>query len=115
MREWEVRLALQAQEQIREIILYERDELCMPRAAERLFEELSNAIENLKCMPRRFRVVEVEPLQSAEVRRMNVDKYSVFYIADEKACAVVVFAVLYGTPSERTLLRAFHEQGISSE
>lgn len=109
MREWKVRLTPQAQEQIREIVLYERDDLCMPQAARRLFEELAKAIEGLARMPDRFRIVEVKPLQSAGVRRMNVRKYSVFYIADEAMGVVGVFAVLYGTPSEQRLLRAFQD------
>lgn len=42
----------------------------------------------LSRMPFRFRQVEVEPLLSAGVCRMNVRKYSVFYVFDEEGPAV---------------------------
>lgn len=49
--------------------------------------------------PFRFRQVEVEPLLSAGVRRVNVCKYSVLYVVDEERSAMDVFAVLYGSPT----------------
>lgn len=110
MHERKVRLTPQAQRQIREIVLYERDELCMPQAAQRLLEDLTKASEGLSSMPSRFRVIGVEPLLSAGVRRMNVRKYSIFYTADEMMGVVSLFAVLYGAPSEQRLLRVFKDE-----
>ena len=63
----------------------------------------------LSRMPFRFRQVEVEPLLSAGVRRMNVCKYSVFYVVDEERSAVDVFAVLHGSPTNQCLRKAFQE------
>lgn len=108
--EWEVRVTPQALEQIRDAVVYVRDELCMPQAAQRLFDDLTAAIDGLSTMPRRFRVVDVEPLLSAGVRRMNVRKYSVFYtVSDGERHVVHVFAVLYGTPSSQRLKNLFLE------
>lgn len=63
----------------------------------------------LSRMPFRFRQVEVEPLLSAGVRRMNVCKYLAFYVVDEERSAVDVFAVLYGSPADQRLRKAFQE------
>ena len=38
---------------------------------------------------------------------MNVRGYSLFYRVDETSSTVDVFAVLYGTPSDARLRRAF--------
>ena len=63
----------------------------------------------LSRMPFRFRQGEGEPLLSAGGRRMNVCKDSVFYVVDEERSAVDVFAVLYGSPADQRLRKAFQE------
>jgi plasmid stabilization system protein ParE len=65
-------------------------------------------------MPNRFHAVGIEPLLSSGVRRMNVRGYSIFYRVDEASSTVGVFAVLYGTPSDARLRRAF-QGGTGSE
>ena len=109
MREYEVRVAPSAMAQVMEAVRYVRDELCMPQAAEDLFDELESRISGLSRMPSRFREVDVEPLLSAGVRRMNVRRYSVFYTVDDEELVVSVFAVLYGAPSDRRLRKVFEE------
>ena len=107
MHSYEVRVAPSAMAQIRDAVRYVRDELCMPQAAARLLDEIEDAVSGLSSMPNRFRVVGVEPLLSAGVRRVNVRDYSLFYRVDEMGLTVDVFAVFYGTPSDARLRRAF--------
>ena len=109
MCEYEVLVSPSAMDHISEAVRYVRDELCMPQAASVLLGDLESAIMGLSRMPSRFRLVEVEPLLSAGVRRMNVRKYSVFYVVDEERSAVDVFAVLYGSPTDQRLRKAFQE------
>jgi plasmid stabilization system protein ParE len=94
-------------EQVSIAVLYVRDELCMPQAAARLLDEIEEAVSSLSSMPNRFHAVGVEQLLSSGVRRMNVRGYSIFYRVDEASSTVDVFAVLYGTPSDARLRRAF--------
>jgi plasmid stabilization system protein ParE len=100
--------------QVGDAVLYVRDELCMPQAAARLLDEIEGAVKGLSGMPNRFHAVGVEPLLSSGVRRMNVRGYSIFYRVDEASSTVDVFAVLYGTPSDARLRRAF-QGGTGSE
>ena len=109
MREYEVHLAPSAIAQITEATRYVRDELCMPQAAANLLGELEAKISGLSRMPFRFRTVDVEPLLLAGIRRMNVRKYSVYYVIDDEKPIVSVFAVLYGTPSDCRLQKVFEE------
>ena len=109
MREHEVRVSPSAMNQMSEAVRYVHDELFMPQAAFDLLGDLESAIMGLSRMPFRFRQVEVEPLLSAGVRRMNVCKYSVFYVVDEERSAVDVFAVLHGSPTNQCLRKAFQE------
>lgn len=114
MRSYEVRVTPSAMEQVGTAVLYVRDELCMPQAAARLLDEIEEAVSSLSSMPNRFHAVGVDPLLSSGVRCMNVRGYSVFYRVDEVSSTVVVFAVLYGTPSDARLRRAF-QSGMGSE
>lgn len=107
MRRYEVRLTPSAMSQVADAVRFVRDDLNMPQAAARLMEELEEAVAGLASMPKRFHAVDVEPLLSAGVRRMNVRKYSVFYKVDEASSAVDVFTVLYGTPSGERIGRVF--------
>lgn len=109
MREYEVRVLPSAMGQILDSVRYVRDELCMPKAAVDLLDDLESAIAGLSRMPSRFRRVEVEPLLSAGVRRMNVRKYSIFYTVDSDRLVVNVFAVLYGSATSQRLRKAFQE------
>ncbi|MDO4403585.1 MAG: type II toxin-antitoxin system RelE/ParE family toxin [Atopobiaceae bacterium] len=107
MREYEVHVSPSAMGQISDAVRYVRDELCMPKAASDLLDDLESAIMGLSRMPSRYRRVEVEPLLSAGVRRMNARRYSVFYVINDDKSVVDVFAVLYGSPTEQRLRKAF--------
>lgn len=109
MCEYEVRVSPSVMNQMSEAVRYVHDELFMPQAAFDLLGDLEPAIMGLSRMPFRFRRVEVEPLSSAGVRCMNVCKYSVLYVVDEERSTVVVFAVLYGSPTDQRLRKAFQE------
>ena len=101
--------------QVSDAVHYVRDELCMPRAAVRLLDEIEEAVKGISSMPNNgFHTVGVEPLLSSGVRRMNVRGYSIFYRVDETSSTVDVFAALYGTPSDARLRRAF-QSGMGSE
>ena len=114
MSSYEVRVTPSAMAQIWDAVCYVRDELCMPQAAVRLLDEIEEAVRGLSSMPNRFHAVGVEPLLSSGVRRMNVRGYSIFYRVDEASLTMDVLAVLYGTPSDARLRRAF-QSGTGSE
>ena len=114
MSSYEVRVTPSAMAQIWDAVCYVRDELCMQQAAVRLLDEIEEAVRGLSSMPNRFHAVGVEPLLSSGVRRMNVRGYSIFYRVDEASSTVDVSAVLYGTPSDARLRRAF-QSGMGSE
>lgn len=114
MRSYGMRVTPSAMAQIGDAVRYVRDDLCMPQAAAKLLDEIEEAVGSLSSMPNRFHVVRIEPLLSSGVRRMNVRGYSIFYRVDETSSTVNVFAVLYGTPSDARLRRAF-QSGTGSE
>lgn len=109
MGEYAVVVASLATEQIYEAVSNVRDELSMPKSAEQLLDELSSAIEGLSRMPSRFRTVYEDPGGHRTVRRRNVRKYTILYFVNENEGIVNVFAVLYGSPSDRRLARLVND------
>lgn len=101
--EYEVSVVPLAVEQVTDAVAYVRDALTMPKAARQLFDELSSAIVGLSRMPNRFRAVYRDTRSHIVVRRRNVRKYAIFYLVDDRRKTVAVFAVLYGSPSDRRI------------
>ena len=67
------------------------------------YNRIADAILKLEMFPERFRLPEPEPWHSMEMRRMNVDNYSVFYII--RGDTVFVTDVLYNASDIENRLR----------
>ena len=86
-----------------------RNDLGMPNAADRLFDDLASAAAGLARMPKRFRVAYENASDALSVRRMNVRKYVVLYVVDDDEGVVTIIAVLYGSLSQRRIKRVLEE------
>ena len=64
-----------------------------PENAMGQYDRIADAILKLETLPERFRIMELEPEHSKEIRRMPVDNYSVFYVV--RGNSVIVTDVLY--------------------
>ena len=64
----------------------------------KLFDRIMDGIESLGFMPERIKIVDFEPAKSKGIRRLLVDKYSVFFYLSGKS--VVVTNVLFGSSDE---------------
>ena len=82
--------ALTAMEQIYDYIA---DVLQSPENAMGQYNRIAKAIGKLEQMPERFPVIDLEWENARGLRRMLVDRYSVFYVISEEN--VIVVDVLY--------------------
>lgn len=64
-----------------------------PENAMGQYNRIADEMLKLDILPERFRVMDSEPEHSKELRRMEVDNYSVFYVI--KGDRVIVIDVLY--------------------
>ena len=95
MRKYKVQITNEALRDMKHIYEYIADNLYAPSAALNLYNKIADAIESLSTMPARIKIMDSEPEHMRGIRRMNVDKYSVFFIIhDDK---VIVTNVLYGS------------------
>lgn len=83
-----------AREDIRSIYEYIAFTLEAPDSAERLVSRIVSAADSLAFMPQRYRLCDIEPWKSMNIRMMAVGKYLLFYSSDEDA--VTVERVMYG-------------------
>lgn len=94
----------EAQQDIREIVLYIARELVAPQAAVKLQDAFEEEINSLAIMPERIKTVDEQPWKDAGVHKARVKNYYIYFIISESECAVKVMAVIYiGRDQERWL------------
>ncbi len=93
---YEIRLAPQAQNDLRGIFEYIAFTLQSPQNAAGQLDRLEGSIDSLEQMPERFRVYDKEPWRSRNLRIMPVDHYLVFYIPNREEETVTIIRVIYG-------------------
>ncbi len=89
-----------------DIYRYIAEKLLSPENALGQYNRIANEILSLNTFPERYRIVDVEPERSAELRRMLVDNYSVFYVV--RGNRVIVTDVLYSASDIEQRLKAWH-------
>ena len=84
----------EAQQDIRNIVLYIARELSAPQAALNLQAEFEKEITALAKMPKRIRTIEEQPWKDAGIRKIRVKNYYIYFLVDDEM-AVKVNAVIY--------------------
>lgn len=96
MREWSVILTPEFKHEFRNIYAYISEVLLVPETAKKQVSRILEQVEKLSEMPNKFSLIDKEPWRSRGVRKLIVDNYVVFYMANEKTNEVIVFHVFYG-------------------
>ena len=85
----------EAQQDIRNIVLYIARELFAPQAAINLNESFREAIISLRQNPKRVPTVPEQPWKNAGIRRTRVKNYYIYFMVDDIELSVKVNAVIY--------------------
>lgn len=93
--EYEVKVTMQALEQMGAIVHYISYDLMAPEAAENLLNDLKAAIMKLSVLPKRHSLIDEEPWRSEGVRKIVVKNFLVYYWVDDESNKVQVTAVIY--------------------
>lgn len=96
MKEYNVEITAPAQQDILSIVLYIRDVLQAPIAAQKLLQQIQEEIQGLCHMPERYPLWEDEPWHSQGLRKLVVKKYVVLYLIGEPQRVVQIVRVFYG-------------------
>lgn len=92
---YEVKITLQAQNQMEEIVDYISHELCAPDAANNLLDNLEENIMALAEFPERYQLIDEEPWGTEGIRKIVVKNFLVYYWIDKDKKKVQVTAVIY--------------------
>ena len=103
MKQYQVKITDNAPADMECIYNYIAQQLKEPEYAMGQYNRIADAVLRLKEFPERFRLLEPEPWHSMEMRRMNVDNYSVSYVIREGT--VFVTDVLYSASDIENRLR----------
>ena len=103
MEKYLVQITDEAQRDLETIYQYIAKKLQAPETALKQYNRIADAIMELEYMPGRIKIMDSEPERTRQIRRMNVDNYSVFFIIREDR--VIVTDVLYGASDFSTRLR----------
>lgn len=85
----------EAQQDIRNIVLYIARELAAPQAVLSLQEAFQKEIQSLTFMPKRIKTVDEQPWKDAGVRKTRVKNYYIYFVADDEDMTVRIIAVIY--------------------
>ena len=105
MKEYIVKLTLQAVEQMSETVRYISRTLLAPDAAGKWSARLQKEIASLNTMPLRFPLTEEEPWHTEGIHKMPVENFLVYYWVDEDQSIVWITAVVYGRRDQLIALR----------
>jgi toxin ParE1/3/4 len=93
MKEYKVEITDEALADMEQLYSYIANVLLSPQNAMGQYNRIAAGILSLSQMPERFRILDSEFGRSMGLRRMLVDRYSIFYVVEQER--VVVTAVLY--------------------
>ena len=103
MKEYHVQITDAALEDMNELYEYIAFKLLAPENALSQYNRIADEILKLNVMPERCHIMDVEPWKTRELRRMNIDNYSVFYKIS--GSRVIVTDVLYSASDIEQRLR----------
>lgn len=104
MAYYRVFMTKSANDDLRAILSYIRDELKEPATALKLVEKIKDSIMSLATFPFRHNLVADEQLAAQGFRKIIIDNYIVFYIISETKQTVTVVRILYGKRDRLHLL-----------
>jgi addiction module RelE/StbE family toxin len=95
MDKYKIEITDPAENDLRSIGLYISKELLEPDTAKRVVSKIGDTIMKLEELPLRNELVSDERLSIKGIRRIIIDNYIVFYIANEDDRLVTIVRILY--------------------
>jgi len=100
----------EAQNDIRNIVLYIARELAAPQAALNLQDAFQEGINSLANMPERIKTVDEQPWKEIKVRKIRVKNYYIYFVISEQEHAVKIMSVIYVGRDQRKQMAEREEQ-----
>ena len=95
MKYYQVKITEKALDDMSAIYSYIAEALQAPDIAMKQYDRIAGEVESLSMLPERCKLFESQPERDLGLRRLQVDNYSVVYVAEEDC--VTVLRVLYSS------------------
>lgn len=92
---YDVKLSIEAEKDLQNIIIYIKDKLKEPIIAERYTHLMKNEIESLEYNPQRYAIIDNKKIKDLKVRKLIIKNYIAFYRVNEEKNLVTVERILY--------------------
>ena len=86
------------------IYTYIADTLKAPQAASRIYASIKQEITTLSTNPERHQVIDEPPYESQGIRKLFVENYVAFYVADKEKRSVSILRILYNRREWQSIL-----------
>ena len=93
---YDVKLSIEAEKDLQNIIIYIKDKLKEPIIAKRYAHLMKIEIESLKFNPQRYAIIDNKKIKDLKVRKLIIKNHIAFYRVDEQKNLVNVERILYG-------------------
>lgn len=93
---YDIKLSIEAEKDIQNIIIYIKDKLKEPAIAERYARLMKNEIESLAYNPQRYAIIDNKKIKDLNVRKLIIKNYIAFYRVNEEKNLVNIERILYG-------------------
>ncbi len=106
MKQYQVRMTVQAEDNILEYAEYIKTELMNPQAAAKFVEHMRSAVKTQSQKPQRNPLTDEEPTRKMGIYKMVVRGYLIYYWVDLETETVHVTGVVYGKRNQAEQLAA---------
>ena len=101
MNKYEVEVTAFAENSVRAIAFYIRNELKAPQAARNTVKMIFDAINKLDTFPNKIKLTEEEPWHTEGIHQMTVGNYYVYFWINEPENKVIVTDVIYARREQK--------------
>lgn len=110
VKHYQVKVTVQAEQQMREIAIYIAAELRNPTAAVNLLDEFGEMMDSLEEHPQRIALVREEPWRSEGIRMAIVKNHLLYFWIDEQNAKVQVTAAVCAGRDQRRALEEMKKE-----
>lgn len=92
---YQVQISKKAEKDLKRIYEYITFTMLSPKEASAILEKLENAIKKLNHLPKRYRLYGDGEWKEKGIRRMQMDKFAIFYHVEDSEKIVTILSVDY--------------------
>lgn len=104
MIKYKVEISNQAKKDLKDVLIYIKDNLHEPNISKNIYKKIIDKINSLEINPKKYQMLNHIVIKNAEVRKITLKNYLIFYKIYEKEKEVQVLRILHNKRNWKELL-----------